>query len=189
MINYAIQKLIEYFPQVSTYFIIILVAVFVTYKLTIFYINTKKTNSKFPTIEETLNRIDKGFTTLNQILLEKNVISRSCYSEENSPRVLNEMGVRLYSESGARDLFEKIKDELISELEKKHFDSLLELERSSLDVLIEKMNDIRFKEIQNFAFQHPTFNSNPLTYTDILFIMSLRLRDLYREKHKNSNLG
>ncbi len=189
MFDYAIQKLIEYFPQVSTYFIIILVAIFVTYKITVFYINTKKINSKFPEIEDTLERIDKGFTTLNQILLEKNVISRSCYSEENSPRVINQIGQKLYTESGASGLFENIKDELISELEKKHFDSLLELERSSLDVLIEKMSDIRFKDIQNFAFQHPTFDSNPLTYTDILFIMSLRLRDLYREKHNDSSLG
>ncbi len=188
MIDVIVQKLIEFFPQISVYFIIVIVVMFVTYKMTVFYINTKKATSKFPKIEDTLNRIDKGFTTLNQILLEKNVISRSCYSEENSPRAINPLGLRLFSESGAEKLFNSIKDELLTKLEKKKFDSLLELERSSLDVIIENMNDYRFKDVQNFAFQHPTFNGNPLTYTDILFVMSLRLRDTYREKHKNSNL-
>lgn len=207
MIDYILQKLFEYYPQVSTYFIIILVVVFVVYKFTIFYKDTKDNNrkfgeiegslnkidednnKKFGEIEGSLNRIDKGFTTLNQILLEKNVISKSCYSEENSPRVINKIGLKLYSESGAEKLFDNIKDELLLELEKKHFDSLLELERSSLDVLMDKMNDIRFKDIQNFAFEHPTFDNNPLTYTDLLFIMSLKLREAYREKYPQSNLG
>ena len=207
MIDYILQKLSEYYPQVSTYFIIILVVAFVVYKLTIFYKDTKDNNKKFGEmegslsridkdnnkkfgeIEGSLNRIDKGFTTLNQILLEKNVISKSCYSEENSPRVINKIGLKLYSESGAEKLFDNIEDELLLELEKKHFDSLLELERSSLDVLMDKMNDIRFKDIQNFAFEHPTFDNNPLTYTDLLFIMSLKLREAYREKYPQSNLG
>lgn len=189
MINYFIQKLSEYYPQVATYFIIILVVAFVVYKITIFYKDTKDKNEKFGDIEGSLNKIDKGFTTLNQILIEKNVISESCYSDENSPRIVNKLGLKLFSESGAEKLFYEIKDELLLELERKEFDSLLELERSSVEVLMDKMNDVRFKNVQNFAFEHPTFNSHPLRYTDILFMMSLELRDLYREKHGNSDLS
>lgn len=189
MIDPILQKLIDSYPQIATYFIIVLVVGFTVYKFTIFYKDTKDNNKKFGEVEEMLFRVDKGFTILNQILLEKNVISKSCYSDENSPRVINQLGLKLYSESGAEKLFHSIKNELLLDLEKKEFDSLLELERSSLDVLMDKMNDIEFKDVQNFAFEHPTFNGHPLTYTDILFMMSLKLREAYREKYPQSELG
>jgi hypothetical protein len=184
-----ILKLIEFAPQIATYVLVALVVGIVVWKTAVFYVNTKKATSKFPAIEISLGKIDKGLTTLNQILLEKSVISQSCYSNENSPRVISDIGKKLYSESGAEKLFNIIKPELVAELEQKKFDSLLELERESLNVLIDKMNDPRFKDIQNFAFEHPTFEGSPLTYTDILFIMSLNLRDDYRQKYPESNLG
>ena len=199
MTEYIIQKLLECYPQIATYFIIILVVAYTVYKVTIFYKDTKDKNNKFGEefksvngtlvkVNETLTEVDKGLAILNQALLEKNVISISCYSNKNSPRVINQLGLKLYSESGAEKLFNSIKDELLLDLEKKQFDSLLELEMSSLNVLMEKMSDSRFKDVQNFIFEHPNFEDHPLTYTDILFVMSLKLRETYREKHKDSGL-
>ena len=189
MAQYIFDKLIQYFPQIGAYTLIALVVGLIVWKAASFYIKTQNTVSKFPMIETVLSKIDKGFTTLNQVLLEKQVISQSCYSNENSPRVVNEIGKKLFKESGAEELFEKIKEELMSELESKKFDSLLELERSCLNVLLEKMNDNRFKNIQNFAFQNPKYEGLPLSYTDMLFVMALMLRDYYREKYPESNLG
>lgn len=183
--NYLLTK----YPLITSYAILIIIVIFFTYKFCKFYFETKETNNEFPNIKQTLGKIDKGLTTLNQILLEKTVITQSCYSNENSPRVLNALGSKLLSDSGANDIFQEIEPELIKELEKKKFDSLLELERNSLMVLIERMNDSRFKNIQNFAFEHPTFEGQSLTYTDILFVMSLKLRDAYRTKYPDSKLG
>ncbi len=77
----------------------------------------------------------------------------------------------------------------MTELESKKFESLLELEQSCLEVLLQKRNDQKFKNIQNFAFEHPTFEGRTLTYIDILFVLSLKLRDDFREKHPDSELG
>jgi hypothetical protein len=184
-----ILKLFEYAPQIATYGLVVILVAAIVWKAAVFYINTKRATDKFPKIETTLGKIDKGLATLNQILLEKTVITQSCYSNENSPRVVNELGQRLLKDSGAEKLFNEIESELIAGLEKTKFDSLLELERSSLNVLLDKMNDPRFKDVQNFAFEHPTFDGKPLTYTDMLFLMSLKLRDAYREKYPESKLG
>ncbi|MDP3957533.1 MAG: hypothetical protein Q8Q10_03475 [bacterium] len=125
---------------------------------------------------------------MNNVLLEKQVISHSCYSQENSPRVINPLGQKLYEQSGAKDLMEKVKGKLLKELEtNKKIDSLLELERESLNTMLNRMDDKEFKNIQNFAFEHPKFEGNPLTFTDILFVMALVLRDLYRGKHPEIN--
>ena len=44
-------------------------------------------------------------------------------------------------------------------------------------------DDLSYKPIQDFAFQHPTYKNNPLTYSDILFLIALKLRDFYRGRH------
>ncbi len=177
------EALIQYFPQIGGYTALIFIVGIFVYYFTKFYLETKKTNKSLPNIEATLTRIDKGFSTLNQVLLETNIISNSCYSVSNSPRVLNEAGKKLYQQSGAETLFERLKNELLKALEEKHLDSLLELEKESLNVLLSRMNGVEFKDVQSFAFQHPTFEENNLNYTDILFVMSIKLRDFYREKY------
>ena len=55
--------------------------------------------------------------------------------------------------------------------------------------MLQKRNDQKFKGIQNFAFEHPNFEDKSLTYTDILFILSLKLRDDFIKTHPNSKLG
>ncbi|MDP3785278.1 MAG: hypothetical protein Q8R12_04415 [bacterium] len=189
MAQYIVDKAIQYFPQISGYFIVALVVGMFVWKLCAFYIRTNTATKKIPLIESLLSKIDRGFNTLNQILLEKSVISQSVYSSANSPRTINALGQKLFTDSGAEILFERIKTGLMAELEGKTFGSLLELERECLNLFLGKMNDPEFKNIQNFAFEHPTFGDNPLTYTDILFVMSLKLREEYRTKHPTSNLG
>ena len=180
----VLKYLIDNYPQIGLGCILLFLICFLVYKCTKFYLKTKGVCDDFPALKKLLEKIDKGFTTLNQILIEKNVISTSCYSEGNSPRSLNERGEMLYKESGAERLFIQIKDELILELEKRGQDSSLELEANALKVMFDKMNDPEFKDVQNFAYNHPNFNGTSLTYTDILFVMALKLRDAHIEKHK-----
>src|SRR3989344_3564221 len=129
MVEYISSKLIEYFPQIAGYAIVALIVGFVVWKVANFWIETNKSVGKLPAIETTLKRIEQGFLTLNQVLLEKTVISQSCFSNENSPRVINQIGKALFEESGSKKVYEEIKAVLMQELEKKSFDSLLELEQ------------------------------------------------------------
>ena len=140
-------------------------------------------HSKMPVIEEMLQRIDKSLSMLNQVLMEKNVISQSVYSNENSPRVVNELGEQLLTESGASVVLEHMASELIDDLEDDSLDSDLELEQASLNLLFDRRDERQFKPIQDFVFQHPTFSGNPLTYTDVLYVMSLKLRDMFKKTH------
>jgi hypothetical protein len=165
------------------------VLAFTVWVIARFYFNTKNALSKFPHFEVLLNKLDKGFTTLNSILLEKSVISNSCYSEGHSPRTLNEKGKKLYRESGAEALFEKMKTTWVQELMAKKCDSLLALEGQALQLLLEKKAESTYKELQDFAYQHPTFENTPLTYTDIIFVLSLQLRDEYLKIHPELNVG
>jgi hypothetical protein len=187
MIQYFLDKLIQYYPQIAGYCVLIAIVVYLTYKLTTFYTNTTNLQKEFPDIKTLLAKIDSGLKTLNTILLDKNVINQSCYSNGNSPRVINAIGNDLLTDSGSLPLYESIKDEFLGLLEAKKFESLLELERESLNVFLTRMDDPRFVPLQNYVFQHPTFKTTPLTYTDILFLLGLKLRDLYLENHPEFN--
>lgn len=86
-------------------------------------------------------------------------------------------------ESSGNVVFETKKDGLLLELEQKQINSLLELEKESLNTVLAHRDDLDYKPLQDFTFQHPTFKDSPLTYTDLLFIVALKLRDFYRAKH------
>ena len=181
--EYLFSFLIQYYPQIAGYGIAAFLLVLATIKIYGFYSKTKQLHTDVPTIRTTLAKIDTGLTLLNSVLLEKTIISQSCYSNDNSPRVVSPLGERLLSESGANAILESVKGEFVLELEAKTIASLLELEKESLNVMLAHRNDMRFKQLQDFAYQHPTFNSTPLTYTDILFVVALKLRDFYRGRH------
>jgi hypothetical protein len=181
MLGKFYDQLIQNFPQLAGYFFVACVVAFVVWKAAKFYFSTNRWTKEMPNLKITLDNIEKGFDKLNTLLLENSIISQSCYSSENSPRVINPLGERLYKESNAEKIFNKIKPELLNTLKEKKFDSLLELERTTLDLLLDKMDGPEFKEIQNFVFEHPTFEGNPLRYTDILFVMSIKLREAYKD--------
>ena len=169
----------EHFPQ---FFFAVVVAV-VTIFLTRFYMETHKVLDDYPSSRQMLSEIHAGLILLNTVLLEKNVISQSCYSGMNSPRVLNEAGRELLKESEADKLYNQLQEGLLKELEGQEVTTLLALEQASLQLLLLKRNEPEFKPLQDFAFEHPTFKKNPLSYIDILYAMSLLLRDAYRERH------
>lgn len=182
-LNLILSKLGEYFPQLMGYALVIIVVGFIVWKVSSFYFRTNNIHREFPEVKKLLTDISSGFKTLNSVLLEKSIISHSCFSESNSPRVINDLGKKVLTESGADVVFENMKNELLIELEKSTFQSSLELEKESLNLLLSKMNEPKFSGIQNFVYQHPNFEDKPLSYSDILFIMSLKLRDMYIDKH------
>jgi len=172
------------FPQYWGFFVAMILVVIITIWLVINYLKIKGVCDNFPDIKKLLNHVDKSLSVLNSILIEKNVISNSFYSEAHSPRQLNAVGKKLYSESGAEALFTSLYDELLSDLEKRTPASFLDVESKSLAVLLDKMNDSKLKELQDFAYNHPNFEGNALTFFDILYVMSLNLRNKYLEKHQ-----
>lgn len=189
MLQFIFQKLMDYYPTVSVYSLIILISGFVIWKLAWFYYKTSDTNSLVPKILSSLDRLETGLDKLNHVLVEKGIIDLPCYARQKSPWEINEVGEKLLQKSGADKLLEIIKDRLLLDLENKPLISLLELQRESLNVLVNYMDDIEFKDVQNFVYQNPTFENNPLRYIDLIHTMSLRLRNYYLEKHPNHNLG
>src|ERR1035441_5553522 len=112
MLEYFVNYLVQHFPQIGGYVLVAVIVAILVWKIAKFYIATTKIHAEFPVIQSILTEIKAGFATLNQVLLEKQVISKSCFSNANSPRVINELGKRLYEQSGAGKVYEDIKPSL-----------------------------------------------------------------------------
>jgi len=181
--TFLLQQALNYSPYIAVYGGILVLVVWGTIKLTKFWSKTTTLHTDVPEIKSTLNKIHTGLTTLNQVLLEGTIIKQSCYSSGNSPRTVNELGKRVLAQSGANDLITTHADAWIRQLEERHPATLLDLEREAFRLILSRMNDADFVHVKNFAFEHPNFENTPLSYTDILFPMSLELRDLYRSRH------
>lgn len=183
MIETTFTFLGTYYPQVLGYALLVFIVAWLASKTTTFYAKTAKLHTDMPIMQTTLIRIDRGLSTLNTVLLERTIISQSCYSGGSSPRTVSALGKDLLRESGADKIFEADKNDLVAELETKTINSLLELEKEALNVMLAHRDDLNYKPLQDFAFQHPTYKNTPLTYTDILFVIALKLRDFYRTRH------
>jgi hypothetical protein len=154
----------------------------------VFELRTKKVDNTFKEISERLNKLSKGLEMTNTILLEKKFIDNSCYSESHSPVQMSLLGKELYQQSGAKELMEELSEKLLAELESDfQQDTALEVQRNSLRILLEKMDEREFRSLQKFAYNNPVFNDNPLTYSNILFVTSLELRNRYLERHPDVN--
>ena len=64
---------------------------------------------------------------------------------------------------------------------------MLELERECFEMMLGQKNDDALITVQNFVYEHPHFEGKPLTYSDVLFAMSLKLRDMYMARHPELN--
>jgi hypothetical protein len=183
MITFLLQIAATGAPYLAVYGGLLVLVVWATIKATSFWHKTRELHRDIPEIKKTLNNVHDAIKALNQVLLEKSVISQSCYSSENSPRVLNVLGKKLLTESKADEVIAFVGNDWMKQLEDKKIKSLLELERESLDLVMSKKNDGALIDVQNFVYEHPHFETNPLTYSDVLFAMSLKLRDMYMAKH------
>jgi hypothetical protein len=187
--DYLFNFLIQDYQQIALFGIVLYLIVKITITLDRFYVETKKLHDKVPNMERLLAKIDAGLSSLNDTLLEKSIIDKSCYSRDRSPRTVNELGEKLFKESGADAVYLSMKEELAQELALKPIKSLLQLQTESLNVMLAHRDDSAFLPLQNFVYQHPTYNDTPLAYTDVLFVMALKLRDFYLTKHPNLNAG
>ena len=187
--EYLFNFLIQDYQQVALFGIVLYLIVKITITLDRFYVETKKLHDKVPNMERLLAKIDAGLSSLNDTLLGKSVIDKSCYSRDRSPRTVNELGEKLFKESGADAVYLSMEEELAQELALKPIKSLLQLQTESLNVMLAHRDDSAFLPLQNFVYQHPTYNDTPLAYTDVLFVMALKLRDFYLTKHPNLNAG
>ena len=155
-----------------------------------FYFWTHNKCEDIPDMKKDLSEIKISLAVLSNKIdsLTNSTISvlsnQSNFSNANSPIVLNNDGKLLLEKSGANTYLKNNSVFLVKELSKLRIDSALDVEREAFILLSSKsISDHKFKEIKDFIYNRTKVNSKQVTLSDVLYVMSIRLRDKYLEKH------
>lgn len=94
-----------------------------------------------------------------------------------SPLNLSEFGRTLIKDSGFSDIFEQVKDDLVTMLEDRNPTTQYEVQEKSRALMDELTDYAPFKPIETYAFEHG------IDLSQILRAGAILLRDYYFEKH------
>lgn len=113
-------------------------------------------------------------------------------AQKNSPKTLNPNGEKVSETFGCRAFLEANKDWLLSEVSKFNPKTALDVEMSSLYALRVASSDERFNNLKDLIYNSPKIDLRlptgdtknvEVTLEDVLFVISLPLRDLYLQRH------
>lgn len=144
-----------------------------------------------------MSRMEGQLELLVQNSIEKNsqkIRKKSglAFSAKNSPRQLNQNGVKLLKDSGGREFLDRNMDFFIHKIEKLQPKTALDVENMALAVLQTHTNEDMFILIKSWIYNAPAMElknpdgstrSQEVDIDDVIFVISLPLRDRYLELH------
>ena len=137
--------------------------------------------------------IENEVKNIGLYLISKDESAKNFLGMKNSPLILNDRGKLVYETIQGDEFFEKNKEFLMDSLTAKNPRMPLDVEISARAVLMELINNPMFDCIKNIVYSHPAIkvkNSNGeesdyvMTLADVCFVLSIPLRDMYLEAHK-----
>ncbi|MBR5476660.1 MAG: hypothetical protein IKV17_07580 [Bacteroidaceae bacterium] len=118
--------------------------------------------------------------------------SEGKFGRKKSPKVLTELGERIYAEIEGAEFLKANKDALFTKLDKEHPKTALDVQMMSYWACISISKEDVFNKIKNYIYNCPELHmensegqieKHELTLSDVCSILSLPLRDMYLEVH------
>ncbi len=195
-----VQVFQDKWPELT--FIVVLIALFVVMAVVITKFYYTKIHSKISSLEGKVQHSDcqrhgvaiNGFDASTQAILHKiEFIERALiakdpnmlttFAQSNSPLQLNQRAIDLMTASGADEILEKHKDDLVKQIEELESATAYDVEQNAYKVLILNSNASWFIPLKEYIFNNPIFQGHNVNLDVICFVMSLPLRNHYFEKH------
>lgn len=181
-------------PLLATGLALILATGYVVWKFsTIFHTRFKPMEESVKKFDEfsncknhynDLESLKEMVRNIERILLKNDINLMDSLSITKSPRQLSEIGIQLYNESGCKDLILGYTDYFIGKLEERNPKTALDVETESHSVLLSLSDEDKFKKIKDYLYNHPKFENSDIDINTLCFVMSLELRNIYLQKHK-----
>lgn len=135
---------------------------------------------------------DDDIKTIKDFLLMTNKKAAILFSVKNSPRQLNEMGNKVFAEMKGEDFLNQNKEYLFAQIDGYNPKTALDVENAAHAVCITSVDNEIFNGLKNFVYNSSSYKiidregkerMYDLAMSDICFILSLPLRDMYLEIH------
>lgn len=135
---------------------------------------------------------DDDIKTIKDFLLMTNKKAAILFSVKNSPRQLNEIGNKVFAEMKGEDFLNQNKEYLFAQIDGYNPKTALDVENAAHAVCITSVDNEIFNGLKNFVYNSSSYKITDregnerlydLAMSDICFILSLPLRDMYLEIH------
>ena len=147
-------------------------------------------------INSSLNRIDGQVDFLVRLATNNSsdtlAVSSSTFSEKKSPRKLNDNGNKLFAEVRGEEFLQENGRFCLGEIAKLNPKTALDVENYALSVLLANSGRPEFNRLKNWVYNASSLeikdasgsvSHKDISMEDVLFVLSIPLRDLYLAEH------
>lgn len=190
------DAIVTYLLENVPWLVAVAAAGFVAWKLAKYHSRLEETNKKvdgLPCADHNAKymAIMDRLNTIITYLQTKYPTSVNIFSAKASPRKLNKLGERLYDESSAGEFLSRNIDRLIQLIDDKKPQTALDVENYANEVLLESLDSEAFNGLKRWVYNSPSWpieingekRDYSITMNDICFVISIKLRDAYLERH------
>ena len=144
------------------------------------------------TLKQDLKDIKYDIVAIKSIMSVKYKNAADIFSMKKSPRKLNENGERLFLDIKGNDFLSKNKDFLFSKIDEQRPKTALDVEMAANFACSANTDNEIFNGMKDFVYNSPSYiikdkdgeeRQYDITLSDICFVLSLPLRDMYLEAH------
>lgn len=141
----------------------------------------KETKTKVENLHDDMIRV-------NTVLVLKHKGLENTLSSKHSPRMLNDLGNKLFIDMAGDAFLEKNKTRLFDLIAAKNPPTSLDVENAAQVACYEFINDPAFNPIKDFVYNCPMQKKEngedfEFTISGACFVLGLKLRDLYLAEH------
>lgn len=129
---------------------------------------------------------------IKSLLLMKHKDASSVFSIKNSPRQLNDLGKQLFTEVQGQAFLEQHQAFFFSKIDAFQPQTALDVENAAHAACTAYTDNEIFNELKNFVYNSPSYKIKDaegrermydLALSDVCYILSLPLRDMYLKAH------
>ena len=143
--------------------------------------------------EKSFDSMAERFEEVCKWIMRNDINTIDTLAPKHSPRRMNRMGIEVYEETGAKQVFEDNKNFFLAELEKKNPKTAYDVEDAAFEVLLANLQEPIYNPIKSYLYTSPSKIVKKdesgsdleieLSMGLLLQLMSLELRDSYLELH------
>ena len=155
--------------------------------------NCKSHESDINVLKGDLKDIKDDIVVIKSLLIVKHKNAADLFSMKKSPRRLNANGEKLFADINGMDFLQKNKDFLFAKIDEQSPKTALDVETAANFVCTANTDNDIFNGMKNFVYNSPSYTITDndgvireydITLPDVCFVLSLPLRDMYLEAHK-----
>ena len=148
----------------------------------------KHTETSYSNLESEVRKLSDKIIKIESVLMLRYKGAVDVLSAKNSPRMLTNIGQKVYNDMNGDKFLEAHKELLFSKIAQEQPKTAWDVENAALNACMSLVQDDVANDIKVFVYNYPVQqkedgNTIEVSLQDALFVLSLPLRDKYLDNH------